>query len=1143
VLTYATYLGGSSLDGIGRGSGFFTTSDSSTTQGLAVDSEGSIYVAGWTYSTDFPTRNSYQSSSPAKMSGSNWTSVFVTKFSADGSSLVYSTYLGGNGYDYGYAIAVDSNGEAFVTGSTTSPDFPTTAGAYQTICSPQNDAYKGYQEDSSCSSFYNPSVFVTKLNAAGTGLVYSTFLGGHGSSIAYAIALDAAGHAYIGGTVQETCDSVWGSTTGEVYPYSCFPTTTGAVISGTALPNAGHVFAFVSVFDPAGANLLYSTVYGDKNALCVNHSVNGSTVYCNTAGETVADTIAVDAGGNFYIAGITDGSALPTTAGVIQPTSGPLAVPNTLETGNTPMLNALRGFVAKFNPVTAPGGASLAYGTYLGGAIGGAADMPRGITTDADGNSYIAGITISPDFPVTEGAYQTSCILVDETCRDKDFVTKLNPAGTSIVWSTYVGDLTLNGAVFGSGPIQLDANGNVYIIGTATEGFPTLNPVESAFGGNGELFVSELDPTGSKLLFSTPVGGNGVGSQLAAGLVVDAAGNIYVAGTTTDGLITTPGAFQTTFSGGHCNNCMEGGGDGFVAKISATGTATVALAASPSPVAAGQSVTLTATVTPTATYASVPTGTIEFQDGGNTLGTAVTLDATGKATYTSSTLLPETHSLTAVYSGDSTYPAENGTASLTVTGLTASVNVAPATGTTSLSASLSVKVTVTGSGATPTGTVTLSDGGYNSSIASLSGGIATIVIPANSLSAGSDALTVNYSGDANYGPATGSATETVTIPLTPSITVTPAASTSVATSSLSVKVTVTGSGATPSGTVTLSGGGYTTTATALSGGIATIVIPANSLSAGNDTLTASYSGDANYAPATGGATGTAPVTVSATPLASTVTVTPAATTLDSGSTLSVPVAVTGAGVTPTGTVTLSGGGYTSTAQTLVGGAYTFIIPANSLSAGADTLTASYSGDTNYVSSTGTTSGSTSPIVTESAFTLAASTPAAVAPGSSATSTITVKTTTGYTGTVTLTCALTSSPTGSTNLPTCSASSSAVTLGSGTITGTATVTVSSTTTSSELIWPKMGGRGSGWAGAGGGAFLAFVAFLGIPARRRRWLSMLGILALVVALAGLSACGGKSTPSGTTAGSYTFTVTGAGSPAETPAPTTTFTLTIN
>jgi len=218
----------------------------------------------------------------------------------------------------------------------------------------------------------------------------------------------------------------------------------------------------------------------------------------------------------------------------------------------------------------------------------------------------------------------------------------------------------------------------------------------------------------------------------------------------------------------------------------------------------------------------------------------------------------------------------------------------------------------------------------------------------------------------------------VTTPLTPTITVTPAASTAVSTSSLSVKVTVTGSGATPSGTVTLSGGGYTSAAIALSGGIATIVIPANSLSAGNDTLTASYSGDANYAqpreePRNGPGDGVGNA---------------AGLNRDRN-----PRRIyTGFGfhpersgcgdrgrVTPTGTVTLSGGGYTSTAETLVNGSYTFVIPANSLSAGTDTLTASYSGDANYVSSTGTTSGSTSPIVTESAFTLAASTPAAVAP--------------------------------------------------------------------------------------------------------------------------------------------------------------------
>jgi hypothetical protein len=223
---------------------------------------------------------------------------------------------------------------------------------------------------------------------------------------------------------------------------------------------------------------------------------------------------------------------------------------------------------------------------------------------------------------------------------------------------------------------------------------------------------------------------------------------------------------------------------------------------------------------------------------------------------------------------------------------------------------------------------------------------------------------------------------------------------------------------------------------------------------------------------------------------------------------------------------------------LANGSYTFAVPANSLSAGSDTLTVSYSGDANYATGTGTASVS----VTESVYTVAASTPPAVSPGSPATLTVTVSTPSGYSGTITLVCALTSSPSGAQDLPTCTGST--VTLGGGTTTGTATITVSSTAATRAMARPDANGFGRGWAG--GGAALAFLVFLGIPARRRKWLSMLGVLALMVVLASLSACGGKSSSSGnsgTTAGNYTFTVTGAGSPSVTPAPTTTFTLTIN
>jgi hypothetical protein len=142
VLSYASYLAGSLTDHIGwtLGPGISAVG---TSQGLAVDSAGSVYVAGDTYSIDFPTKNPYQSAPPAKgPAGSppvppgDWPSAFVSKFSPDGSSLVYSTYLGGNGYDYIYAIAVDSSGNAYVTGQTNSPNFPVTNGAYQTVCSP-----------------------------------------------------------------------------------------------------------------------------------------------------------------------------------------------------------------------------------------------------------------------------------------------------------------------------------------------------------------------------------------------------------------------------------------------------------------------------------------------------------------------------------------------------------------------------------------------------------------------------------------------------------------------------------------------------------------------------------------------------------------------------------------------------------------------------------------------------------------------------------------------------------------------------------------------------------------------------------------------------------------------------------------------
>jgi hypothetical protein len=496
---------------------------------------------------------------------------------------------------------------------------------------------------------------------------------------------------------------------------------------------------------------------------------------------------------------------------------------------------------------------------------------------------------------------------------------------------------------------------------------------------------------------------------------------------------------------------------------------------------------------------------------------------------------------------------------------TATVTVTPAQATVSASSALSVSVTVasgTSGGTTPTGTVTLSGGGYTSSAGTLSSGAYTFAIPANSLSAGSDVLTVSYSGDTNYATVTGTATVTVTAAAgsgTATVTVTPAQTTLSASSALNVAVTVassTSGGTTPTGTVMLSGGGYTSTAGTLSSGAFTVAIPANSLSAGSDVLTVDYSGDSNYAAASGTATVT--VTGATGSGTATVTVTPAQTTLAASAALSVAVTVassTSGGTTPTGTVMLSGGGYTSTAETLAAGAYTFSIPANSLTAGSDTLTVAYSGDSNYATASGMATVTVTSGTSSGTFTLSASATTAVAPGSQATSTITASTTT-YSGTATLTCALTASPTGAVDLPTCALSPTTVALSSSATSGTATATVTTTapvTTTTQLVHPDSPGpdrpgKGRGWMGAGSSVALAFLVLLGIPARRRSWRSMLGAVALMVALGSLAGCGdfwqapGGNTANGTTAGTYTFTVTGTGDPTVT-AVTTTFTVTVS
>jgi hypothetical protein len=470
--------------------------------------------------------------------------------------------------------------------------------------------------------------------------------------------------------------------------------------------------------------------------------------------------------------------------------------------------------------------------------------------------------------------------------------------------------------------------------------------------------------------------------------------------------------------------------------------------------------------------------------------------------------------------------------------------------------SLSVPVTVSGGSGTPTGTVTLSSGGYSSGAQELnSSGDYTFTVPAGSLAIGDDTLTVTYSGDTTY--AATNKTGTVQVNgLTASVTATPTPASINSNQSVTVAGTVSGSGGTPTGTVTLTGGGYTSQQTALSSGNYSITIPANSLSAGSDLLTVTYGGNSTY---DAGAFGTTTVTVThVVVLTPTVTVTPALNSIYSSQNLNVTVTVAGSGATPTGTVTLTSGSYSSGTQTLAGSGSctaalcTITIPMGSLNYSlggkSDTLTATYSGDSNYFSG----SGSANVTVAESVYSVSATAVTISSPGATTnnTSTITVSSVSSlYSGTVTVSCELTSSPPGANYPPTCSfQNGSTITLSAGVPTPpSVTATANTTAASSELVYPKV--NGGGWAGAGGGAILALLVFLGIPARRRSWRQMLGVLLVMAALGSLAGCGSPSAPvinqgnPGTTAGNYVFTITGTGDPSVMPAPTTTFTVAVN
>jgi hypothetical protein len=467
VLTYSTYLGGSGGD-VGYG--------------IAVDSAGNAYVTGTTASLNFPTTGGQTTLGGGR-------DIFVTKFNPSGNAFIYSVFLGGGNLDRATGIAVDSSGDAYLSGYTTSTDFPVTSGAYQTTNKGNTDA------------------FLTKLGPTGTALAYSTFLGGTGIDYGRAVAVDASGDVFITGSTQSTD----------------FPT-----VNALQVGLDGGADAFVAEFDPNGAALLYST-------------------YLGGSGADEALAITLDGSGNPYIAGYTYSSNFPTQNAFQSTLSG-----------------TSDAFAAEINPGTS----SLVFSTYLGGS---GPDSAQSIALDSVGSIYLAGSTSSNDFPVTTSTAQTTY-----KGQGDAFITKLSPGATQIVYSTYLG----GSAVDQANGIAVDSTGEALVTGyTQSSDFLLADALQRVLGITGagscgttpcsDAFVAKLGPSGN-LVYSTFLGGSAI--DVGQAIAVDSSGAAYLTGSTAStNFPVIAGAPQSTYAGSNSST------NAFVSKVEPQDAPAVAL--------------------------------------------------------------------------------------------------------------------------------------------------------------------------------------------------------------------------------------------------------------------------------------------------------------------------------------------------------------------------------------------------------------------------------------------------------------------------------------------------------------------------------------------------------------------------------------
>jgi uncharacterized repeat protein (TIGR03803 family) len=513
VLSYSTYLGGNDFD---------------QAYGIAIDASGNILLAGTTASTNFPTANAFQS----QLAGSD--DAFVTKFNSSGTSLIYSTYIGGSSYDFCESLALSAAGNAYITGYTASHNFPTLNPVQPTNLGSQNifmsqldpngnlvssTFYGGSKYDTAYSiavdssgvyvvgnttstnyptkNAFQPKIasaqdaFLTKFSTDGTAVLYSTYLGGTGGgSSAYSVTVDSAQSPYLAGQTHSPS----------------FPTLNA--YQATNKSKYGTVF--VTKFAAAGNTLAYSTYLGGSNT-------------------ESAGSIALDASDNAYIAGGTESIDFPT----LNPFQAKIA-------------GAYDVFVAKLNS----SGNALVYSTYIGGTYN---EFGDAIAVDSTGNAHVAGYVYSNNFP-TVNPFQ-----LHNNGSWNAFVLELNSAGNALIYSSYLGGSMLDIA----DNITLDSSGNTWVTGAASStDFPvTGNALQFTYGGGSDdAYLAQVSAVPTFPLTVSLAGtGTGTVTSSPSGINCGAVcSNTFISGTVTLTATPTNGSIFSGWSGactgaGTCN--------------------------------------------------------------------------------------------------------------------------------------------------------------------------------------------------------------------------------------------------------------------------------------------------------------------------------------------------------------------------------------------------------------------------------------------------------------------------------------------------------------------------------------------------------------------------------------------------------------